>query len=57
MLYARVYKSPPGTVTGELVFDAAKPLEIGGPILVRKPPQTGRRPYPAGFTIEYAVSK
>jgi hypothetical protein len=57
MTYSSVYKFPPGTVSGELLFDPAVPLAIGGTLTDMKPPQTRSGPYQTGFTIEYAVSK
>jgi DNA-binding beta-propeller fold protein YncE len=57
MSYSSVYKFPPGTVSGELMFDPAVPLAIGGTLTAVKPPQTRSGPYQTGFTIEYAVSK
>jgi YVTN family beta-propeller protein len=55
--YASVYKSPPGSVSGELQSDSGGSSGISGVVTTFKPPQTRPGPFQGGFTIEYTVAE
>lgn len=57
MIYAAVYKYPPGSVAGEVAFDPVQPANIDGSLLTVKPAQTRAGPFQGGFTVDYDVAK